>query len=78
MERQAAYGALLADPDCDVRRAAARRLGELADPAALPRLREAAAARAEKRGLFGSPAPASPPAARPRRPTAVRRIEAAQ
>ncbi|WP_232287368.1 serine/threonine-protein kinase [Anaeromyxobacter dehalogenans] len=78
VERQAAYGALLADPECDVRRAAARRLGELADPAALPRLREAAAARAEKRGLFGLGSTRVPACGAPEAAEAIRRIEAAQ
>jgi HEAT repeat protein len=53
VDRSQAYGALLADPDCDVRRSAARRLGELGDPAALPRLREAAGAKVEKKGFLG-------------------------
>jgi serine/threonine-protein kinase len=47
------YQALLGDPDCDVRRAAARGLGDLGDRRALPRLRERAADRNERRGLFG-------------------------
>ncbi|WP_245529889.1 serine/threonine-protein kinase [Anaeromyxobacter dehalogenans] len=78
VERQAAYGALLSDPECDVRRAAARRLGELADPAALPRLREAAAARTERRGLFGLTSTRVPVCGAPEAAEAVRRIEAAQ
>ncbi len=50
VDRVAVYTALLAEPDCDVRRAAARRLGELGDPAAVPALRTAAGAtRNEKR-----------------------------
>jgi serine/threonine-protein kinase len=50
VNRLAIYGALLADSDCDARRAAGRRLGELGDSAALPALRAAAAAtRTEKR-----------------------------
>ena len=47
------YLALLADADCDLRRAAARGLGDLKDKRALPRLKERAAERIEKRGLFG-------------------------
>ena len=47
------YQALLGDPDCDVRKAAARGLGDLGDRRALPRLKERAAERNEKRGLFG-------------------------
>lgn len=53
VDRGEAYGELLADADCEVRRAAARRLGEIGDPAALPRLRHTAQARAETKGLFG-------------------------
>jgi serine/threonine-protein kinase len=57
VDRVAVYSGLLADPDCDVRRAAARRLGELGDKTALPALRTAAAAsRTEKRFLFKAPA----------------------
>jgi len=47
------YLALLGDADCEVRRAAARGLGDLKDKRALPRLKERAAERIEKRGLFG-------------------------
>jgi serine/threonine-protein kinase len=46
-----AYGPLLADPDCEVRRQAARRLGELGDRAALPRLAELSRATRERKGL---------------------------
>jgi HEAT repeat protein len=49
----AAYLALLAEGDCEVRRAAARRLGEIGDPAALGRLKEAARATQEARGFLG-------------------------
>jgi tetratricopeptide (TPR) repeat protein len=50
VDRVSVYGALLSDPDCDIRRAAARRLGELGDSSAIPVLRAAAAAtRVEKR-----------------------------
>jgi serine/threonine-protein kinase len=52
-DRIAAYSALLKEPDCELRRAAARRLGEIGDPAALPALREAArAVRETTAGLF--------------------------
>ncbi|WP_242338408.1 HEAT repeat domain-containing protein, partial [Anaeromyxobacter sp. SG66] len=71
-----AYGALLDAPDCDVRRAAAERLGEVGDPAALPALRRAAAARVETKGIFGisrqAPACGAAEAA-----AAARRVEAA-
>ncbi|HET8733571.1 MAG TPA: serine/threonine protein kinase, partial [Anaeromyxobacteraceae bacterium] len=76
VDRAVAYGALLADPACEVRRAAARRLGELGDPAALPPLQAAASARAGRRGALGggrAPACGAPEAAQ-----AARRIEAAR
>jgi serine/threonine-protein kinase len=76
LDRPAAYGALLDAPDCDVRCAAAERLGELGDPAALPALRRAAGAKIETKGLFGlmrrQPACGAAEAS-----AAVRRIEAA-
>jgi serine/threonine-protein kinase len=50
-----AYCALLSDPDCDVRKLAARRLGDLGKPAALPRLRELAQTKREARGFLGFP-----------------------
>jgi eukaryotic-like serine/threonine-protein kinase len=53
LDRVAAYAALLSDGDCEVRKAAARRLGELGDRAAVPRLREAARATQEIRGFLG-------------------------
>jgi serine/threonine protein kinase len=55
VDRITAYSALLKDADCELRRAAARRLGEIGDPAALPALREATKATRETRtaGLFG-------------------------
>ena len=75
VDRVQAYGALLADPDCELRRAAAVRLGELGSRLALPRLREAAGAKAEKRWLLGyvtrTPACGAAEAAE-----AVKRIEA--
>ena len=50
VNRVSIYGALLAESDCDARRVAARRLGELGDSAAAPALRTAAAAtRTEKK-----------------------------
>jgi serine/threonine-protein kinase len=77
VDRAALYGALLAEPDCELRRAAARRLGELGDSAALPALRAAAAARAERRR---SPGTASRPPAcgAGEAGEAVRRIQAAR
>jgi len=53
LDRVAAYVALLSDADCEVRKAASRRLGELGDPAALPRLRETARGTQETRGFLG-------------------------
>jgi len=50
-----AYSTLLSDPDCDVRKLAARRLGDLGKPAALPRLRELAQTKREARGFLGFP-----------------------
>jgi serine/threonine-protein kinase len=70
----AGYLALLADADCDVRRAASRALGELRERRALPRLRERAEARDQRKlgsVIIGSrPACGAPEAAE-----AVRRIE---
>jgi serine/threonine-protein kinase len=53
LDRTAAYAALVGDADCEIRRAAARRLGELGDPAALPALQRAGGARVETRGFLG-------------------------
>jgi serine/threonine-protein kinase len=53
LDRVAAYVALLADADCEVRKSASRRLGEIGDPASLPRLREAARGTQESRGFLG-------------------------
>jgi serine/threonine-protein kinase len=77
IDRAQAYGGLLTDAECDVRRGAARRLGEIGDLAALHRLNEAANAKVEKKGFFGyvsrSPACGAAEAAE-----AVRRIQAAR
>jgi eukaryotic-like serine/threonine-protein kinase len=51
----AIYLALLGDADCDVRRAAARRLGELGSTAAVPKLLDFSRQTREIRGLFGRP-----------------------
>jgi eukaryotic-like serine/threonine-protein kinase len=53
VDRLAVYGALLSDADCDVRRAAVRRLVDLGNPAAVPRLHELARERRRIKGLFG-------------------------
>jgi serine/threonine-protein kinase len=50
-----AYAALLDDLDCDVRRGAARRLADLGDPAALPKLKALAEATTETKGFLGIP-----------------------
>jgi serine/threonine-protein kinase len=79
IDRVGAYAALLSDGDCEIRRAAARRLGEIGDPAALPALRKAAALKNEVKGvgIFGKtrlvPACGAPDA-----DGAARRIEAAR
>jgi len=77
IDRAAAYGALLGDADCDIRRAAARRLGEIGSPEALARLRELAGARKETRSFWGkvqrTPVCGSAEAAE-----AVKRIETAR
>jgi eukaryotic-like serine/threonine-protein kinase len=69
------YLALLSDPDCDVRRVAARGLGELKDRRALPRLREKAAERSERRGLFGVLIESKPACGAPEAAEAARRVE---
>jgi serine/threonine protein kinase len=53
VDRIEAYGGLLRDDDCEVRRAAARRLGEIGSPAALPRLSAIARETRTIRPLFG-------------------------
>ena len=70
----AGYLALLADPDCEVRKAASRGLGDLRERRALPRLRERAEARdLKKLGsiIIGS----KPSCGAPEAAEAVRRIE---
>jgi hypothetical protein len=47
-----AYVPLLADADCEVRRAAARRLGEVGDASVAPKLAELAAAKREVKGFL--------------------------
>ncbi len=54
LDRLALYGGLLSDPDCELRRLAVRRLTELGDPAALPRLQVLAQAKKESKGLLGT------------------------
>jgi serine/threonine-protein kinase len=54
IDRVSAWSALLADPDCEVRRAAVRRLGEIGSAAALPALQALAASRQETRGFLGA------------------------
>jgi len=70
------YLALLADPDCDVRKVAARGLGELGDRRALQKLRLRAAERSEKRGLFGVLIESNPVCGGPEASEAARKIEA--
>jgi len=76
VERVEAYGELLGDGECEVRRAAARRLGEIGDPAALPRLKKAAQARTETKTFFG--AKQAPACGAPEADAAARRIEASR
>jgi eukaryotic-like serine/threonine-protein kinase len=76
VDRVKLYGALLADPDCELRRTAAERLGEIGEPAALPRLREAAAATVEKHGFLGRTS-REPACAAAEAEAAVKRIQAA-
>jgi eukaryotic-like serine/threonine-protein kinase len=75
VDRAQAYGELLGDADCEVRRAAARRLGEIGDPAALPRLRRSALAKTETKGFFGR-VKTSAACGAPEADAAARRIEA--
>jgi eukaryotic-like serine/threonine-protein kinase len=77
VDRAQAYGELLGDGDCEVRRAAARRLGEIGDPSTLPRLRRAALARTETKGFFGT-VKTSAACGAPEADAAARRIEASR
>jgi eukaryotic-like serine/threonine-protein kinase len=67
----------LGDRRCAVRRAAARRLGELGDPAALPKLRALAARLRNPEGFHGLSQP-EPGCGADEAAEAVRRIEAAR
>ena len=53
IDRVAAYGELLEDEDCDVRRGAASRLAEIGSPAALPKLNELAGETLDVHGRLG-------------------------
>jgi serine/threonine-protein kinase len=75
VDRVEAYAGLLTDPDCEVRRAAARRLGEIGAATALPRLRKAAQVTVETKGFFGAVKQA-PACGAPDADAAVRRIQA--
>jgi serine/threonine-protein kinase len=77
VDRVAAYAGLLSDAECDVRRAAARRLGEIGDPAALAALRKAGRATVETKGFFGRTS-AEPACGATDAAAAARRIEAAR
>jgi serine/threonine-protein kinase len=77
VDRVAAYVGLLADTDCELRRAAARRLGELGDPSALPPLRKASGAKVEAKGFFGK-SKITPACGAADADAAARRIEAAR
>jgi serine/threonine-protein kinase len=79
LDRVAAYALLLADPECETRRAAARRLGEIGDPAALPALRKAGQGRTEVKGvgLFAKTR-LVPSCGAPDAEAAAKRIEAAR
>jgi serine/threonine-protein kinase len=77
VDRVVAYGALLPDADCEVRRAAARRLGEIGSPDALPPLRELAGSKREKKGFFGR-VELVPVCGAAEASEAIRRIEAAR
>jgi eukaryotic-like serine/threonine-protein kinase len=77
VDRVEAYGDLLFGPECDVRRLAARRLGEIGDPQAIPRLRRAAQAQIETKAPFGK-VQKQPACGAPDADAAARRIEAAR
>ena len=70
----AGYLALLAEPDCEVRKAASRALVDLRDRRALPRLRERAEAR-DHRKLGSIIIGSRPSCGAPEAAEAVRRIE---
>jgi len=70
----AGYLALLSEPDCEVRKAASRGLGDLRDRRALPRLRERAEAR-DQRKLGSIIISSKPSCGAPEAAEAVRRIE---
>jgi hypothetical protein len=76
LDRAAAYASLLSDPDCEVRRAASRRLGEIGDARARARLRVLAQGREETRGFLGITRSA-PACGAGEAGAAARRIEAA-
>jgi serine/threonine-protein kinase len=76
IDRLEAYAGLLADGDCEVRRAAARRLGEIGDPRAVAPLRKAALAKVETKGFFRTKQ--SPACGAAEAEAAARRIEAAR
>ena len=78
VDRVATYLVLLSDADCDVRRAAARRLGELGDAAAVPGLKSAAAVRTERRGLLGIVISRSPGCGALEAADALKRIQSVQ
>ncbi|HEU4382530.1 MAG TPA: serine/threonine-protein kinase [Anaeromyxobacteraceae bacterium] len=75
IDRAAAYGALLADQDCEVRKAASQRLGEIGAAEALPSLRALASAKVETRGFLGIKS-SSPACGAAEAKAATRRIEA--
>jgi eukaryotic-like serine/threonine-protein kinase len=70
------YLALLDEPDCDVRKAAAHGLRDLGDRRALAKLRTRAAEHKEKRGLFGVLIESTPVCGAVEAGEAVRKIEA--
>ncbi|HYQ80736.1 MAG TPA: serine/threonine-protein kinase [Anaeromyxobacteraceae bacterium] len=76
IDRVTAYLALLGDQDCEVRKAAARRLGEIGAVPALPRLRDLSRAKVETSGFLGIKS-SGPACGAPEAQAAVRRIEAA-
>ncbi|HET8541751.1 MAG TPA: serine/threonine-protein kinase [Anaeromyxobacter sp.] len=77
VNRAEAYGGLLSDGDCEVRRAAARRLGEIGEATAIPALRRAAQAKVETKGFFGR-VKTTPACGAAEADAAARRIEAAR